>query len=55
MRMACLNCGSKLSSKRITFKRSKGVKMQILRNECKCGFKDCRPLGEIKCKPKPWT
>ena len=26
----------------------KGVKMQMLRYECKCGVKDCRTLGEIE-------
>ena len=55
MRVVCSNCGSKLSSKRITFKRGKGVKMQMLKYECKCGVKDCRTLGEIECKPKPWS
>ena len=54
MRVVCSNCESKLSSKRITFKRGKGVKMQMLRYECKCGVKDCRTLSEIECKPKPW-
>ena len=46
--VACSNCESKLSSKRITFKRGDGVKMQMLRYECKCGVKDCKPLGEIE-------
>ena len=55
MRVVSSNCGSKLSSKRITFKRGEGVKMQMLRYECKCGVKDCRTLGEIECKPKPWS
>ena len=53
MRVVCLNCGFKLSSKRITLKRGKGVKMQMLRYEFECGFKDHKPLGEIECKPKP--
>ena len=52
--VTCSNCRSKLSSKRITFKCGKGVKMQMLRYECKCGVKDCRTLGETECKPKPW-
>ena len=55
MRVVCSNCESKLSSKRITFKCGKGVKTQMLRYECKCGVKDCKTLGEIKYKPKPWT
>ena len=54
MRVVCSNYGSKLSSKRITFRRGKGVKMQMLRYECKCGVKGCRTLGEIECKPEPW-
>ena len=55
MRVVCSNCGCKLSSKKITFKHGKGVKMQMLRHECKCGVKNCRTLGEIECKPKPWS
>ena len=55
MRVVCSNRESKLSSKKITFKLGKEVvKMQMLRYECKCGVKDCRTLGEIECKPKPW-
>ena len=55
MRVVCSNCESKLSSKRITFKCGKGVKKQMLRYEHKCGVKDRRTLGEIECKPKPWS
>ena len=45
MRVVCSNCGSKLSSKRITFKRGKGVKMQMLPYECKCGGGGLKTVG----------
>ena len=53
--VACSNCGSKPSSKGITFKCGETVKIQMLRYECNRGVKDCRTLGEIECKPKPWS